>query len=94
MTRSNGIKRASKSQNRLWRSCRTSGSVIGSGMPTERYTLAIASAASSSDFTNTPRRSAQSAIGSASNMCRDSPYTSPMKPAARNPSAYTLYAVR
>jgi hypothetical protein len=50
----------------------------GSGMPRPRYTLAIASAASSIAFTSTPRRSAQSATCSSWKSCRSRPYTSPM----------------
>ena len=88
------MKRASRSPNVRCIACPAMGSVWGSGIPTLRYTLAIASAASSSDLTNTPRFSAQCAMRSASNMWRGNPYTSPMYPATRKASAYTLYAVR
>ena len=55
--------------------------------------LAIASAASSIDFTSTPRPSAQRSMLT-SNNCRGNPYTSPMKPHFSNASAYTLYVER
>ena len=61
-----------------WRSTAsvTIGIVSGNGNFTARYTLAIANAASSIDFTSTLRRSAHRSMLS-SNKCRASPYTSP-----------------
>ena len=63
-TRSNGITCAISSEKRARVASVAFASFVGSGALSERYTLAIASAASSSDFTSTPFTSAHSAISS------------------------------